>query len=77
MSQISEHPLTMDFARKQPPRNLKCLMFYCKEKRKVIQIFCQHFISEAFGIYIHQQNSMAKTHFSLVDMNQANISSVI
>ena len=25
--------------------------------------FCQHFISEAFGLYLHQQNSMAKEHF--------------
>ena len=27
---------------------------FCKEKRKVYLIFCQHFISEAFGLYLHQ-----------------------
>ena len=32
---------------------------------KVYLIFCQHFIAEAFGLYLHQLNTMAKTHFFL------------
>ena len=43
---------------------LTLFMTYCKEKRKVYVIFCLHFITEALGLYLHLQNSMAKTYFS-------------